>query len=186
MKVPEENAQNAGPIPQARWAEILRTLRDEAAEDRRRDRAEGPNPNTLEIRLERPEVVLGVEDRCLLKPAFLDQVIEELARSTLERRTSPPRPSARARPRNDEAQHLADRVPRFASDLVPRFLRLATDAALPGPLLDEGIQVSNEVFDPLCLPRASELAEPDENGDSAMNVPSGIPLLLEPADIPLD
>src|SRR5215471_1519937 len=185
MKVPEENAEDARPIAQARRAEILRALRDEAAKDRRRDRAEGPNPNTLEIRLERPEVVLVVEDRCLLKPAFLDEVIKELARSTLERWTRPPRPSARGKSRNHEAQHLADRVPRFACDLVPRFLRLAISAALPSPLFDEGIQVSNEVFDPFRLPCASELAEPDENGDSAMNVPSGIPLLGEPAVVPL-
>jgi len=91
------------------------------------------NTNPFQVRLERPEVVFVVEDRCLLKATFLDEVIEELARSTIERWARPPCPGTRGEPRHHKAQHLADRVSRFARDLVPRLLRLASEA-LPGAL----------------------------------------------------
>src|SRR5262245_7780763 len=84
IQIPEQQTQHAASISRTRPAHFLAELRDEPAQDRRREMSQIGESDGCKISGKLSEVVRVVKDGCLLEPSLLPQVEEEFRRPLLK------------------------------------------------------------------------------------------------------
>src|SRR2546425_148554 len=110
VEVAQKYAQHAAATANAVGLEVRTSLGHKSAQHDRRERVEILEPNALQIRLKRPEMVAVLFKRGLAEPSLLAEIWEKSWHPIYERlvRNPPARPTDKSR--YQQAQHLLDRA----------------------------------------------------------------------------